>query len=150
MYQHRVQRESKHTHQNLGSHFISQITPIVSHHLQYQGQHNRQGLGTGRYVKPDTFAKQRKLFTHTLRDIQNERPVAHSHTLVLQGVCTHWIGSVPPFDFTWKNRLYNVRPKLLTFVINTMINSLPTPDMLRLWLMSSDASCYLCRRSPCT
>ena len=58
LYQHRVQRESTHTHQNLGSHFISKITPIVSHHLKYQGQHNRQGLVTDRYVKPHTFAEQ--------------------------------------------------------------------------------------------
>ena len=47
------------------------------------------GLGTGRYVKPRTFAEHRKLLTQTERNIETETRVTHSHTLVLQGVWTH-------------------------------------------------------------
>ncbi|NQY51589.1 MAG: hypothetical protein HRT91_02715, partial [Piscirickettsiaceae bacterium] len=89
LYEHRTQRESKQRHKNLGSHFLSKITPIVEHNLKYKGQFDKQGLGTGRYVKPRTFAEQRKLLTQTERDIETETRVAHSHTLVLQGVWTH-------------------------------------------------------------
>ena len=55
-----------------------------------------------------------------------------------------------PFDLSWKNILYHIHPRLLSFVLNSMINSLPTPDMLRLWIIHSDASCPLCTKSPCT
>ena len=55
-----------------------------------------------------------------------------------------------PFDLSWKNILYHIHPRLLSFVLNYMINSLPTPDMLRLWKIHSDASCPLCTQSPCT
>ena len=35
-------------------------------------------------------------------------------------------------------------------MLNSMINSLPTPDLLRMWKIRGDAKCYLCNRSPCT
>ncbi len=63
---------------------------------------------------------------------------------------THWISTVSPFDLSWKNIIYNIQPKILSFVLNSMINSLATPDMLKLWNLRGDASCYLCNHSPCT
>ena len=35
-------------------------------------------------------------------------------------------------------------------MLNAMINSLPTPDMLKLWNLRGDSSCYLCNKIPCT
>ena len=46
--------------------------------------------------------------------------------------------------------MYHIRPQLLSFVLNVMINSLPTPDMLRLWTMCVESACYLCKSTPCT
>ena len=91
---------------------MSQITPVVNHGLKYKAQFDKQGLGTGRYEKPKTLRDQRKLLTQTARDIQTEGLVAHSHTLVLQGVWTHWIGSVTPFDLSW-NKIF-----CIIFVLN--------------------------------
>ena len=150
LYQHCSKRESSFRHKNLGSHFLSTITPIVNYNIKFQGQQTRQGLGTGRYVKPTTFAEERKLFTKTRKDIETEPFVAHSHTLVLQGVWTHWLGSVSPFDLSWSNILYRIHPRLLSFVLNSMLNSLPSPDMLRLWTYRHDAPCMLCRYDDCT
>ncbi len=79
-----------------------------------------------------------------------KKRLAHSHSLVLQGVWTHWIDYVEPFNFSWNNIIYNIHPKLLSFMLNSMINSVATPDMLRLWNLHHDASCFLCSKSPCT
>ena len=38
----------------------------------------------------------------------------------------------------------------MSFMLNSMINSLPIPDLLRMWNIRGDARCYLWNRSPCT
>ena len=93
---------------------------------------DRRGLGDGRYVKPRTFQECRKLLTSKMTELDSERRVIHSRSLVLQGVWTKWMDSVSPFDFSWKKIIYQINPKLFSFVLNAMINSLPTPDMRRL------------------
>ena len=62
----------------------------------------------------------------------------------------HCIDYVEPFDLSWNTIIYHNQPKLLSFMLNAMINSLPTPDLLRMWNIRSSAMCYLCNRSPCT
>jgi hypothetical protein len=39
---------------------------------------------------------------------------------------------------------------VISFVLNSLINSVRTPDMLKLWGYKQSASCPLCDRSPCT
>ena len=75
--------------------------------MKYKGQFDKQGLGTGRYVTPRTFAEHRKILTQTERDIETETRVAHIHTFVLQGVWTHCISYVNPFDLSWTHIFYH-------------------------------------------
>ena len=132
------------------SHFLSHIEPVVNHTLKFQGQVNRQGLGHGRYIKPKNTKEHRALLIDALLGIDTTKRLSHSHALVLQGVWTHWITYSEPFDLSWNNILYNIQPKLLSFMLNSMITSLPTPDMLSLWKKRGDASCYLCNKKQCT
>ncbi len=150
LYQHRSQRESNFRYADLGSHFLSTAESTVKHNLQFPSQTTRQGLGDGRYIKPCTYAEQRTLITRALHNESAYKLLSHSHTLALQGVWTHWITTVAPFDLSWRNILYNISPTLLSFVLNAMINSTPSPDMLRLWGYRINSSCYLCNNSPCT
>ena len=150
LYNTRSSRESSFRHKNRGSHFLSHIEPIVDHTLKFQGQINRQGLGHGRYIKPKNTKEHRALLVDALIGEDTTIRLSHSHTLALQGVWTHWISYVEPFDLSWNNIIYNIHPKLLSFMLNAMINSLPTPDLLKLWKIRGDSACYLCNKTPCT
>src|SRR4051812_22877478 len=50
----------------------------------------------------------------------------------------------------WKNLIYGPGPKVIAFVLNAQINSVKTPDMLRLWGMTPSALCPLCSHPNCT
>ena len=65
---------------------------------------------------------------------------------VLQGVWTHW-ENVIPFDFSWTNLIYGPGPRVIAFILNAQINSVRTPDMLKLWGYIDNARCKLCSNS---
>ena len=86
LFNSRTERESNFRYKNRGSHFLSHIEPVVNHNLKFQGQTNRQGLGHGTYIKPRTNKEHRALLVDaTLQEYTNKR-LAHSQSLVLQGV----------------------------------------------------------------
>lgn len=76
--------------------------------------------------------------------------VAHAHGLAMQSVWTNWQESASPFDLSWKNLIYGPGPRVIAFVLNSAINSVRTPDMLRLWGKSDTAICKLCAHTQCT
>src|SRR3954469_22350723 len=73
----------------------------------------------------------------------------HASRLTRQGVWTHW-SDVRPFDLSWKNLIYGPGPKVIAFVLNAQINSVKTPDMLKLWKLTASAQCPLCAHKQCT
>lgn len=75
---------------------------------------------------------------------------SHACTLSLQGVWTKWTEMVDPCDLSWKNLLYSAQPRLFSFILNSTINCLPTPEMLSLWGYRSSGSCPLCAHPQCT
>ena len=42
------------------------------------------------------------------------------------------------------------QPRLISFILNSTINCLPTPEMLSLWGYRSSGSCPLCAHPQCT
>ena len=94
LYDQRQKREAKMTRISRGSHFLSDIEPVVVHNLKVKGQMGRRGLGDGRYIKPQTFKECRKLISMTMANMESERRVVHSRSLALQGVWTHWMDIV--------------------------------------------------------
>ena len=57
----------------------------------------------------------------------------HASRLTQQGIWTHYREDVRPFDMSWHNLIYGPGPKVISFVLNAQINSVKTPDMMRLW-----------------
>lgn len=55
-----------------------------------------------------------------------------------------------PFDLSWQNLIYGPGPRVISFVLNASINTLQTPDLLRLWGYKSVSSCDLCGAAQCT
>ena len=64
----------------------------------------------------------------------------HASCLTRQGVWTHW-DNVKPFDLC---------PRVIAFVLNAQMNSVRTPDMLKLWGYIQAATCPLCLHQQCT
>ena len=50
-------------------------------------------------------------------------------------------------DLTWKKVLTQYSDRLLSFVLNSQLNTLPTPNNLRLWGCAKNLSCGLCGKS---
>ena len=68
---------------------------------------------------------------------------------LLACLLTTWIDTAQPFDLSWEN-LITAPPSLIKFVLNAQINSVRTPDMLKLWGYTKSATCPLCCASQCT
>ena len=81
--------------------------------------------------------------------LEEEKRVTHSSQLAHQGVWTHW-DNVRPFDLSWHNLIYGPGPKVIAFVLNAQINSVKTPDMMKLWGYTHAAQCPLCQHKQCT
>ena len=92
----------------------------------------------------------RKLCSTVVAELETEKLVAHAHTLPLNGVWTKWFDEIHPFDLSWKNLLYGPGPRIVSFILNALINSLPTPDFLKIMNYRPDSACNLCQAPQCT
>ena len=85
-----------------------------------------------------------------VKDRSDDDHVAHATQLAMQCAWTRWNESARPFDFSWKNLIYGPGSHIIKFVLNSSINCLRTPDMLRLWGYTNSAFCPLCGAKQCT
>jgi hypothetical protein len=117
--------------------------------MRFAGQTDRVGLGSGRYLSKPTTTEVRAKTTEVFNLLQEEKHLRHASCLVQQGVWTHW-DDVRPFDLSWRNLIYGPGPRVIAFVLNAQINSVRTPDMLKLWGKIESAHCPLCSHPKCT
>ena len=125
---------------------------MAEHNLQFAGQVGTSGLGAnkgGRYIGTPTLKDLREKVTEALVATNEEEHMRHAACLPLQGVWTTWIDSARPYDLSWEN-LITASPSLIKFVLNAQINSVRTPDMLKLWGYTQSATCPLCSAPQCT
>ena len=95
------------------------------------------GLGSSKdkelkYVVKLILEEHRSKVVQVLKEDLEETYVRHASCLARQGVWTHWSKNIP-FDFSWTNLIYGPGPRVIAFVLNAQINSVRTPDMLKLW-----------------
>src|SRR5690348_8018647 len=92
------------------------------------------GLGAKRdsYIANPSLHQRRDYTTAALKAKYEEQHVRHASCLLRQGVWTHW-DNVIPFDLSWENLIYGPGPRVISFLLNAQINSVRTPDMLKLW-----------------
>jgi hypothetical protein len=117
---------------------------------RFQSQSTKLGLGHGNFTNNPTPAERRKQVSRAFTIAAEEKRLAHAATLSRQGNWTTFKDGVRCFDLSWNNLIYGPGPKVISFVLNSLINSVRTPDMLKLWGYKQSASCPLCDRSPCT
>lgn len=138
IYQQRVARETKLSKIWRPSPVLENLESEVHFNDKFAGQLNRHGLGfdTNELSFKDKIKSTMKKHFHD---------ALHSSdcTKALQGVWTTFHDCIP-FDLSWNHLIGSRNTPLISWVLNASINSVCTPDMLKLWKYKSDASCVLC------
>ena len=120
---------------------------MVKHDLMYQHAEpgDMRGLGHEVFVSSDpSLPEHRTRCSKAVIKLHQEKLVAHAHTLAMQGVWTNWWERTISFDYTWNNLIYGTGPRVLSFVLNATINSLPSRDLLCLLGYNVSKICPLC------
>ena len=71
------------------------------------------------------------------------------HDFAKQGSWLKW-DELMELDLSWKNLIYCFPPKLVSFYLGAVGQTLPTPDNLLLWGNKSLGNCSLCASPTCT
>ena len=64
-------------------------------------------------------------------------------SLAEQSKWTKW-DEVINLDLKWKEIMYGMSPSMLSFILNSVQDTLPHPVNLRRWKIDTQASCKLC------
>ena len=152
IFHRKQQRVSVFTRQWSGPKALNELAPIVDHHIRFAGQTSHAGLGSRKetYLARPNLSELRAKTGQILGELEEEKRVNHSSLLAQQGVWTHYREDVQPFDLSWNNLIYGPGPKIISFVLNSQINSVKTPDMMRLWGYIPNSNCPLCSHTKCT
>jgi hypothetical protein len=67
----------------------------------------------------------------------------------MQGLWTTWFEHTRPLDFSWKTLIFGPGKRIISFLLNATINSIPSPFLLRLMNQQKSAKCKLCSNSNC-
>ena len=118
---------------------------VVLDEMSVGGQTSRHGVG---YVVKEKLPMSRKIVLKSEEMDEDER-FSHAAQLAMQGSWTKW-DHVMSQDWSWQALLYSYSPSLVSFALNSIQLTLPTPDNLQRWNKRSDAECVLCKRRNCT
>ena len=77
-------------------------------------------------------------------DTYREEDVSHVKSLAVQGK-TLVLAAAEATDFTWKSFLYDMKAGTLKFLVNSVIDTLPTAANLVRWSKSNSDKCKLCK-----
>jgi hypothetical protein len=152
LYERRIEKESKHATVWRPTQELAEVEKAVKHAQMFPSQVDKAGIGfvRGRYNKSLTTQQHRRLCSAVVSELETRNLVSHAHTLPLNGVWTKWHESVKPFDLSWKNLIYGPGPRLVAFVLNCTMNSMPTPDLLKIMKYRDTSLCNLCGAKQCT
>jgi hypothetical protein len=111
---------------------------LISNH---QG---KAGLGLVKKTPSDKASRRKQIIEVLQKETENKR-LAILHTYEMQNGWMHFAIEKQMYkDLTWKKLLYSYNDNLVKFVVNGTLNTLPTPDNLRRWKITSNAVCGLC------
>jgi len=110
--------------------------------LMDSGQHGRQGLGfKSKFRKVDP---RRELIERFRKEAEEKRLII-LHKYEMQSSWLFWgLNQMMASDNSWSTLLFQYSQRLLKFMVNAQLNTLPTPDNLRRWNLSKDSVCGLC------
>ena len=95
-------------------------------------------LATQENTRVTDIAKKHKQKDHKYQCMEKVK------SLAVQGQ-TLALASAENSDFTWKSHLYDLKAGTLKFLVNAVIDTLPTAVNLKRWMKSSSDKCKLCK-----
>jgi hypothetical protein len=150
----KVQKEAPFRNRNhtvwRATHLLSEVETVAQHQFQFQSSSNHCGLGFGNFRSKLSPKEYRDSCVSAVSILDAEQYWSHAHQLPLQGVWTHWFDCTRPLDFSWNTLIYGPGKRIISFLLNASINSLPTPDMLKLMKYRETCECVLCGAVQCT
>lgn len=146
LYELRAKREASFERCWRATQETTQAISIVKHNQRFAGQTHRMGLGNGRYIHDPSKTDLRKLATQTIFQIESEEQECHSLSLPMQGLWTTWAEHTCPLDFTWKTLIYGPGKRIISFLLNATINTLPSQYLLSLMGKSDSPNCLVCKK----
>ena len=116
-----------------------------------RGNSGRAGLGLIplRRTSDMTPKEHRQELSRLAKESEEERALVYVYSMAKQGRPLAW-DAVMFLDVRWRNLLYSFSDKILSFYLNSIADTLPSPANLLLWKMSPIGSCPLCGYQHCT
>jgi hypothetical protein len=145
LYDDRVKREA-HLDNWRATRLTTEVEQIVDFNTKFGGQSNRLGLGNNQYNYNPSPSEYRKTCTKAVSDLENNKQWSHSHNLDMQGLWTKWFNNTHCLDFSWNSLIYGPGKKIISFLLNASINTLPSPYLLHLMKLGKSPKCPLCKQ----
>jgi hypothetical protein len=116
--------------------------------LVWESKYMRNKLSLNGSKPPINFLKspkkvRRKLITERVKKLEAEKMRIRLFNLCMNGEITTW-DNIISSDITWKDMISDIPGGVLSFRINAISNTLPSPNNLRRWGFKSHGRCPLC------
>src|ERR1700745_1775025 len=100
------------------------------------------GLG---YRRHERKLEPRQKLIQRMKDEAEAKRMSMLHDYQMQASWVSWgLDNMMKQDRSWQVLLYQYSQRLLQFILNSQLNTLPSPDNLRRWNANKDAICGLC------
>ena len=113
-----------------------------------------QGLGSGQRRKRKHANLSKGERREHVKDVLNRRSGndarVHAAGLAQQGGWTVWGDKCIPHALSWDRLIHTRSPKLIKFMLNSYINAVRCPDLMKLWGYWQYDYCQLCRKEKCS
>ena len=116
-------------------------------------QHGKSGLGYRKQFRPltDSDKERRRQLGLIMRKDAEQKRLVILQNYELQNSWLSWgLSDMMVKHLTWNKLLTGYSEKLLKFVLNSNLQTLPSPDNLRRWKIATNATCGLCTRPNAT
>ena len=109
----------------------------MSYRHNFKSQSDRRGLGHKIYINSPV---DRKELTGEVTSMVNEEMIPHILSLADQSKWSKW-DEVIELDMKWKEIMYGMSSRMLSFILNSVQSTLPHPANLRRWKIIPEAVC---------
>ena len=116
-----------------------------------QHQHSRHGLGyikTSKVPSDKSSRDYRTFISNHHKEIEDTYAISKAVQLKFQGQWTKWLNYIQQ-NFSWKS-LLAMPVNLTSFCISSTYDTLPSPNNLKRWKLTTEASCFLCNKDTST
>ena len=149
LYRARAKREAEFRVEWRATKLTHKVENLATHKIRFAGQTDSTALGNKKYNPYPSITELRKVCSTVVSEPDSEIMFSHACTLEMQGVWTTWFEHTNPLDFSWKTLIFGPGKRIISFLLNATINSLPSKFLLNLIGATEDAKCNICNYAPC-